>query len=259
MMKTALVSNDDGLTDGLRISLEIAKSLGYSAYALTPSQQRSAVAKGVTLHRALRLRRVEEEAQEIYTLNGTPADCAAFAINSGEFAKPEMIFSGVNVGDNLSLHSVYSSGTIGACMEGAFYSVPGIALSYELHRQERQRHNYCVWEKRDAIKARAVEICKKLIPNISPGIIYNVNFPTELDGAEVRVVRPAPLRYFSMLEKRVDPNGIPYYWQYGEDRKAADKGSDVYELYVNKCITITPLKVWGIVDDGLIGEISKLF
>ncbi len=255
---TILATNDDGLTDGLRVLSEAAAKLDNDSYGIVPSQQQSAVAKGVTLHRVLRLRRVEEEKTKIYTLNGTPADCVSFAINAEEFKKPDLIISGVNIGDNLSLHSFYSSGTIGACLEGVFYGVPGIAFSLEKHKEERQKANYGVWDRRDALLEKVLEITKKLKGKIPPFTVVNVNFPVEFENAPIVFPKPTLIKYVSKMEKRVDPHGTPYYWHYGEDR-VTEEGSDVYEFYVNKSITITPISVLKIVDDEAIKQIKKAF
>lgn len=255
---TAMVTNDDGLTDGLRILTEASLKLDKDTYAITPHEQRSAVAKGVTLHKILRLRKVEEEKLPIYELNGTPADCVSFGIYSGEFRKPDLVLSGINIGDNLSLHSFYSSGTIGACLEASFYGIPGIAFSYEMHREERDAANYGVWEKRDALREKIIEIIKKLKGKIPPYTVVNINFPKDFENAEIVFPKPALIKYVSILEKRLDPHGRPYYWHYGKDREC-EKGSDVYEFHVNKSITITPISIFKIVDDAVIEKLKKAF
>ncbi|MDD5337359.1 MAG: 5'/3'-nucleotidase SurE [Candidatus ainarchaeum sp.] len=253
-----MVTNDDGLTDGLRLLAEAAKELDEDFYAITPSQQQSAVAKGVTLHRILRLRKAVEESLPIYELNGTPADCVTFGVFSGEFRKPDMVLSGVNISDNLSLHSFFSSGTIGACIEAAFYKIPAIAFSFELHGEERERYNYCIWEKRAALKEKIGWIAGKLKGKIPDYTVVNVNFPADFENSQVVFPRPALVRYVTKIEKRVNPNGHPYYWQYGTDREC-ERGSDVYEFYVNKSITITPISIFGVVDEKALARIKAVF
>lgn len=255
---TVMITNDDGLTDGLRVLTEAAAKLDKDVYAITPDQQKSAVAKGVTLHKILRLRRVEEEKLPIYELNGTPADCVSFGIYSGEFKKPDLVLSGVNIGDNLSLHSFYSSGTIGACLEAAFYGIPGMAFSLEMHKEERQKANYGVWQKRDALREKIVEIAGKLKGKIPPYTVVNVNFPKDFENAKVVFPKPALIKYVSTLEKRIDPHNIPYYWHYGADREC-EEGSDVCEFYVNRSITVTPISILKIVDDEVLNKLKKAF
>ncbi len=255
---TIMIANDDGLTDGIRILSKAAHTIDKNSYTITPSQQQSAVAKGITLHKILRLRRVENEKMSIYELNGTPADCVSFGICSGEFKKPDLVLSGINIGNNLSMHSLYSSGTIGACLEAAIYKIPGIAFSLEIHKENKESANYGEWKKHGTLVKKVVQILKMLKGKIPPYAILNVNLPIEFENANIVFPRPAFIQYVSVLEKRIDPNGRNYYWQYGEN-KECEKESDVYELCVNKNITITPISLLKVVDDELIERLRKAF
>ncbi len=86
-IRTIAITNDDGYTEGVKILLDFARTLG-KAYAIIPSKQRSAVSVAMTLHKPMRLYEVEKD---IYTLSGTPADCAGFAVSSEEFPKPRSV------------------------------------------------------------------------------------------------------------------------------------------------------------------------
>ena len=110
-----LVTNDDGDSEGLRMLLEAAKKFG-DAYVLAPSRQRSAVSGALTLHKPIRLHRVEKD---FFTINGTPTDCSLFAIHSKEFRKPSLVLSGINWGDNTGIGTLLGSGTVGACWRAA--------------------------------------------------------------------------------------------------------------------------------------------
>lgn len=253
---TILITNDDGLTDGLKILTQAALKIDKDSYAITPSMQKSAVAKGITLHKILRLTRLENEELPIYELNGTPADCTSFAIFSKEFRKPDIVLSGINIGSNLSLHAIYSSGTVGACLEASFYKIPTIAFSFEVHREERVKAVYSTWKKRDVLCKRVVEILKRVKDKIPPYTILNVNFPKNFENAEIVFSKPALIDYILKIEKRIDPSTVPYYWQYGEPGECK-KQSDVYECYVNQCITITPLNIWSIEYDKLIKKLQE--
>lgn len=256
---TILITNDDGLTDGLRILTEVGIKLDKNSYAIIPDQQKSAVAKGITMHKILRLNMAEEEKLPIYELNGTPADCVCFGIHSGEFKKPSLILSGVNTSDNLSFHSIYSSGTIGACIEAVFYDIPAIAFSLERHSNGKKRKiTYGAEVNKDALKEKIIGIVKKLKGKIPPYTVINVNFPKDFENAEIVFPKPALLKYDHILEKRRDPHDNPYYWNYGEI-KECERASDVYEFCINRCITITPISILKIVDAGEINRIKKLF
>lgn len=256
---TTLVTNDDGLTDGLKILTEAALKLDKDAYAITTSQQKSAVAKGITMHKILRLRKVESQSLPIYTLSGTPADCIAFAIRSGELKKPDSVLSGINIGDNLSYHSIYSSGTIGACIEAVFHNIPAVAFSFELHGDEARRCTYAEWPKREALREKIAEITRRLSGKIPPGVLVNVNIPYDFENAEFSFPKPAVFQYISTIEKRLDPHGQPYYWHYGERDENYEKGSDVYDFVVNRSIILTPISIFGIVDRKALDSLRTQF
>ena len=69
---TILVTNDDGYCEGIKMLYEVAKDFD-KTYAIIPDRQKSAISKALTLHKPLRVHKIEEE---MYGLNGTPADCA---------------------------------------------------------------------------------------------------------------------------------------------------------------------------------------
>lgn len=255
---TIFVTNDDGLTDGLRILTEAASRLDKEFYAITPEEQMSAVAKGITLHKILKIRRVESEKLPIYELNGTPADCVSFALCSNEFPRPTLVLSGVNLGDNLSLHSTYSSGTIGACLEAAFYGIPAIAFSKEVSLEEVEKGKYLVWENRELLIKRIVEIVSKVRNHIPPHIVLSVNIPQNFENAEIVFPIPSLTKYISVFDKRLDPKGRAYYWQYGIVRDF-EKDTDTYEFFVNKAITITPISIFGIFDRKISQKFKKIF
>ena len=69
----------------------------------------------------------------IFSLGGTPCDCAIVAIDGGLEAwapeiRPTMCISGINQGPNLSV-DVLHSGTVSAAREASLYGMPSIALS----------------------------------------------------------------------------------------------------------------------------------
>ena len=92
-----VITNDDGVSFGARALLKAAKKLD-KAYAIVPNRQRSAVSRALTLHKPLR---IHDEDEDIYTLNGTPADCVVFSLFSGEFEKPKIVLSGINWGNKI--------------------------------------------------------------------------------------------------------------------------------------------------------------
>lgn len=232
-----LVTDDDGDSEGLRLLLEVAGRFG-SAYAIIPNRQRSAVSGALTLHKPIRLHKA---GKNVHSINGTPADCVLFAIYSGEFPKPDLVLSGINMGDNTGMAAVFGSGTLGACWEAAIEGVPAAAFSIMMKR--REWHEKKEWRNRDAVARKTWDILKELLPQLVPGKFFNVNYPDELEGARIVYTGNIQrMKYATMVTRRTDPDDVPYYWISGEARKA-EKGTDTYEVLHNGNIAITEISL----------------
>jgi 5'-nucleotidase len=228
-----LVTNDDGDSEGLRMLLEAAGRFG-KAVAIAPSRQRSAVSGALTLHKPIRLHR---HGENVFTINGTPSDCVLFALHSGEFDKPGMVLSGINWGDNSGLGSLLGSGTVGACWQAALEGVPSIAFSISKGSGDWRAKES--WGDRSKIVETVCSIITGLKPKCGPGRFFNVNMPHRLEGAKiVHAGRMQRERFNTRVVRRLDPEGIPYFWISGHPREV-EKGTDVYEVMVNRNIVIT--------------------
>ncbi|MDD2655772.1 MAG: 5'/3'-nucleotidase SurE [Candidatus ainarchaeum sp.] len=243
-MRTIAITNDDGYTEGVRILLDFAKGLG-DAYAIIPDRQRSAVSVSLTLHKPMRIYEVEKD---IYALSGTPADCASFCISCDEFKKPDIIFSGINWGDNAGIGPLFGSGTIGACWQAATYDTPAVAFSmYNGHDRMgwMKREN---WKHPEKIKEAMGRAWKEIGPQLKEWSFFIVNMPSpeKLDGAKVVFSKDVQRRrYKVVIEKRTDPYGHPYYWLGGGERPV-EEGTDYYEVTKNGNIAITRINVQGL-------------
>ena len=234
---TILVTNDDGNTIGLRILLEVAKQMD-KTYAIFPHKQRSAVSKSLTLHKVLRLNKVEED---LYEFNGTPADAVLFSVYSKEVPKPELILSGINFGDNTSLTSILSSGTLGACWEAVSEGIPAIAFS--LYKTDRDWHNRNNWGDIELLKKHTLEVIKLLKGKLKNDSFYSVNFPNDFSNAKIVFLNKFQrTRFHIKIEKRLDPNRHPYYWLSGDFSKL-EEGTDSYEVGVKKNIVISEISI----------------
>ena len=232
-----LVTNDDGDSEGLRILVEVAEKLERTI-AIVPNRQRSAVSGALTLHKPLRLHRVGEN---IYSINGTPSDCVLFGSYSGEFEKPKLVLSGINWGDNSGIGSLLGSGTVGACWQAALEGIPSIAFS--ITKGNGDWHHKESWGDRHKIMNTVLKIVKMLKPKLTEEIFFNVNMPQDLRNAKiVHTNKMQRERYRTKIEKRLDPDGSPYFWIGGSPNKI-EKGTDVYEVMERGNIAITEISL----------------
>ena len=122
-----LLTNDDGVhAPGLKVLEAIARQLSDDIFVVAPETDQSGVAHSLSLNNPLRLRQISARH---FAIQGTPTDCVIMGVRKiMADARPDLILSGVNRGQNVAEDVTYS-GTIAAAMEGALLGVPSIALS----------------------------------------------------------------------------------------------------------------------------------
>ena len=166
-----LVTNDDGIhAEGLRALERIAAELSDDVWTVAPETEQSGASRAMTLTTPLRVRPVSERRFSVF---GTPTDCVMLAFQDLiEGAKPDLVLSGVNRGQNLA-EDVTVSGTVAGAMQGMALGCPAIALSQSLkvfHDSERALYH--------TAETYAPGIIRALLKAGGPkdGII-NINFP----------------------------------------------------------------------------------
>ena len=131
-----LLSNDDGIDSPGLVALVRAIN-GISDYDIdlkiaAPSTQQTAVSKAVTFNRPLRIfKREVINGVEGIAVNGTPADAFYLGMDyfKGDF---DFVVSGINAGENTSIHSILTSGTLAVCLEAAIMGIKGWAFSLDV-------------------------------------------------------------------------------------------------------------------------------
>ncbi len=247
-----LITNDDGMSEGFRLLKSAVESMG-SARAIIPAKPRSAMSKSMTFHKALRLNEVEPDT---YTLNGTPADCVAFALHDRKLfpKKPELVVSGINEGYNISEHTIMTSGTLGACFEASLLGVKAIAFGCHVSRHTTGKFA----GREEKIRGYCKSFIEKFL-NSSAGInILSINFPENVEHAKIIVSKPKKKLYDIALKKRKDPDGREYYWLAGETLDCENGEDDCCELLTRGNITVTPIKL-SVFDEKELEEARKLF
>lgn len=234
-----LISNDDGIyAHGIKALALAMQELG-EVYVVAPERNQSATGHAVTMHTPLRSRKVDVFGGNIksWWVNGTPADCVKLGVENLMKLKPDLIVSGINMGENLGTDVIYS-GTVSAAVEGAIFGIPAIAFSYEDHHAT---------DMTNAAAAAAREICKQLLSHgIPKNHIFNVNIPKIKELNEIKGVKVCKLGikiYKNNFEERTDPNGNRYYWLAGElIEMPEDQDTDIYAVK-NKYISVTPINI----------------
>lgn len=251
-----LVSNDDGyLSPGLYLLAGSVEDLGEVVIASTEFP-RSATGREITFNRPLRLSKKKWLNWHVYVSDGTPIDSLHLVIEILKF-KPDLVLSGINVGDNLSLQHIFYSGTVAIAIEAALMGIPAIAFSSDVESfEDFEQESF----KRvsTAIARRVVEyVARRGLPS---GVdVLSINIPVKFRNC-IHVARATKIRWEASYKKSIDPRGREYYWLAGI-RSVAEPESDV-SLFEEGCATITPLKINLNVDQEALeklGELKNLF
>lgn len=235
-----IVSNDDSyLSQGLYLLYEAVRGLG-EARIYSTEWPRSAVGHSVSFNRPLRLSETSLMGYKVYVTDGSPIDVLHLAVAAHGF-RPDLVVSGVNVGENLSIQHIAYSGTIAVAREAALLGIPAIAFSadvnlFEEFRDERLRRTVLT-----VAGLLAEEVLRHGMPRGVDLISVNIPSPHIMKGC-VRVTRAARRRWEPGFEKRIDTRGRPYYWLTPKTLKL-EPGTDAHAVLAEGCVSITPLTV----------------
>ena len=141
--KLILLTNDDGIrSPGLWAAAEGLSELGFVVVA-APREQSSGAGRSMPITSDGRLTQEEMVVRgknwTVYAVGGSPAQAVQHGILELLPRCPDLVVSGINCGENLTV-GVTISGTVGAALEGAAAGVPAIAVSLEMSEHDYQTH-----------------------------------------------------------------------------------------------------------------------
>ncbi|MDR3063565.1 MAG: 5'/3'-nucleotidase SurE [Methanobrevibacter sp.] len=241
-----LICNDDGIfSSGLLASKKAVESLG-NVSVVGPNTQQSGIGRAITLFQPLRVEEVKLKDNSIaYSVFGTPTDALTIGIFKLMDKKPDLVISGINMGENIGGGEITTSGTVSVAMEAASFGIPAIAISMEVDNSSLKFHNghldldYSIAEK--VLFKYSKKILSEGLPeNID---LININIPSKLDDDEIELTKLGGRAFKPFVETRLDPRGKPYYWVDGHPVEEHEEETDGYALKVKKRVSISPLKI----------------
>jgi len=232
-----LLTNDDGIAaPGLEVLQQIAGELSDDVWTVAPETNQSGASHSLTLHEPLRCR---ETAERTFAVKGTPTDCVIMGVRHLLADKrPDLLLSGVNLGQNLADDVTYS-GTIAGAIEGTMLGIPSIALSLAVRMRGPQSIH---WE--TPLKVGPDLVRRLLAAGWPANVALNVNFPDRLPGDVAGLeITSQGMRDQDLLSivDRLDTRGTPYYW-FGLSRQISSppEGTDLWAVSAGH-ISVTPL------------------
>ena len=234
-MTKILLTNDDGINaPGISALFESIEPIG-DITVVAPDTERSAVGHAITLSDPLRVEKVNKRGKFFgYAVSGTPADCVKIAVWALLEEKPDIVVSGINLGNNTGISIIYS-GTVSAATEGMILEIPSIAISLAAYKKPDFSY--------------AAKFAKKLVNLVLKNglpvrTLLNVNVPnvpeSEIKG--VRITRQGKAFYREYFDERKDPWGRSYYWMAGEKVRIKEDDSVDDSALDNNMVSVTPIQ-----------------
>lgn len=187
-----LLSNDDGIDSPfLGRFLEAFSGSGAEVLAVVPACEQSWIGRAYSRHKKLTLKsRGKIGGAECFTVDGTPSDCVNIALGHlfEDGRLPDAVVSGLNIGQNLGMPLLWSSGTFSAAAEGAGWGLPAFAFSQQL---ASEFYEICRLKHAPAPEAldrillascrKSAELVNEFLLNqkCKRGEVCNVNFPLD--------------------------------------------------------------------------------
>lgn len=247
--KQILLTNDDGIqSPGLWAAAEALSALGY-VHVAAPRDQFSGAGRSLPINTDGIIRRekvrVNDHEWTVYSIGGTPAQVVLHAVYEILPAKPDLVVSGINYGENVGT-GITVSGTVGAAMEGASLDMPALAISLET-----DPIHYLSYSTEVAFSTAAyftqlfarILLEKEMFPDID---LLKVDVPADATPETPwTVTHLSRNRYYEPVapkrETWDDPAKISY--KITGEPEADEVQSDVYTLKVKKMVSVTPLSL----------------
>ena len=214
-----LATNDDGIQSGFLITLVKELVKDFEVVTCAPDGERSWIGHAISRNAKLIPKKIADYPSLAYSLNGTPADCVNLACGNLLDRAPDIVVSGINLGYNITMPMILSSGTVGAAMEASLLGHRAMACSMCLPNDEfedvRKSGGKKLSKKVEKSLQNSAKACARYAKNMADlgkpeGLsVHNLNFPSDYNG------KKEPILTFAdnlMLGNLFEPaSGQKYY------------------------------------------------
>jgi 5'-nucleotidase len=240
-----LLTNDDGyLAAGVRAVFASLLNAGHDVVMVAPERNSSGAAQSIAVYNPISITHVEER---VYFVTSTPADSVRLGLQvvyGTQDNYPDLIVSGVNLGENIGEDVLYS-GTVGAAREGTLHGIP--ALAFSTNGVSHETHNK--FEHLESAARVVTEFVAKVEAKQAqlPAVyIWNINIPnvaySQILGYETTKLGLRPLH--QPLMEQQTPRSTTIYWQgYSSEPEEYEMGTDLEVFVKQQKVSITPIEV----------------
>lgn len=241
-----LITNDDGINaPGLEVLSAIAADIAGPSgevWTVAPAFEQSGVGHCISYTHPMMIMKLDPRR---FAAEGSPADCVLAGIYDVlQGARPDLVLSGVNRGNNAGENTLYS-GTIGGAMEAALQGIPAIALSQFMGPATEDLDDQF-----EGARTHGTAVVRKLLDQgvwdkTDYRLFYNVNFPP-VPAAAVKGMKVAAQGFradtFFGVKPHISPSGRKFLWiTGGPQHTASAPGSDV-AVNLDGYISVTPMR-----------------
>ena len=223
----ALISNDDGINSAFLHALVNAHTEHFEVYVCAPAAEQSWAGRSFSRHGDVSVIKRDDLPWPAWAIDGTPSDAVNIGLSTLLPKRPDIIVSGINVGFNVTLPLVLTSGTVAAAVEGALWGIRSVAYSqavapkfFEEVKRLDGHLDGPVGTARDQAAARAGLLSRDIMDQAhSADTVHNINFPATLGES-------TPIEHTSLGQMRLgglfeETNGV-YRFRFPKQPKRLD-------------------------------------
>ena len=219
-----LLTNDDGYkAENINyLYQELIKN--HEVWMIAPKNNCSGMSAAISFLKETEIEKIDDR---IYSVDGTPADCAYFGLLGMVDFEFDIVISGINHRANIGNNVLYS-GTVGAAIGGRKLKYPPIALSVASYDCKDKGY----------IAKKSAEIIHFIIDSSKgyEGKVFNVNLPdiceNDYKGIKITTLatngipnKPLAVKSSDVITKyRYNLSGEPIQEDHLTDAKAVEEG-----------------------------------
>lgn len=239
-----LLTNDDGyLATGIREVFKALVAVGHDVIMIAPERNSSGAGQSIAVYHPISIQQVEDK---VYFVTSTPADSVRLGLQEvyGEPVNyPDLIISGVNLGENLAEDVLYS-GTVGAAREGALHGVRSLAFS--TNGLGEMYGNFANLDSAALVVVDLVARIEAKLHSLPKVFIWNINIPnlpySQIEGYETTKIGLRPIH--QPLMKQTTPRHTTIFWQgFASKPEYAELGTDLAVFIQQKKVSISPVEL----------------
>ncbi|MBN1303865.1 MAG: 5'/3'-nucleotidase SurE [Anaerolineales bacterium] len=247
--RQVLLTNDDGIrSPGLWAAAEALSVLGFVT-VVAPREQSSGMGRSLpnTSDGIIREETVfvGEQEWQVFAVGGTPAQAVQHAILEILPARPDLVVSGINYGENVA-SGITISGTVGAALEAASMGIPAMAVSLET----KQEHHLSYSTEVDFSAAAyfTTMFARWLLEAPLPDdlALLKVEVPSDATPQTPwEVTRVSRQRYFMPTAPRRESWDVPgtVGYQHAIDLESEPADTDVFVLQHKRRVSVSPVSL----------------